>query len=233
MKAVFVRPNYPTYFITPPLGIGYLSACAKKVGIETRIIDGVKLRLSEEVLLKQILDENPDWVCITCLSAFFDEVKSVALHIREKNKNIKIIIGGCHPTFMPYMTLAETKCDYVICGEGEISLPQLILQGNNKGIKGVYSINDLPDENTPFEKSEVYKDLDEIPLPDWDQMPPKSYPPAPMGMIAKKYPIALMMSSRGCNFGCVYCAGGQFYDRRVRFRNPEKVVAEMKLLKEK
>ena len=134
---------------------------------------------------------------------------------------------------MPYMTLVESKCDYVICGEGEISLPELILQGNNKKIKGVYCLDDLEDEYTPIVKSEIYKNLDDIPFPDWEQMQPASYPPAPMGMIAKKYPIATIMSSRGCAFGCVYCAGGQFYDRKVRFRSPEKVVEEMKLLKEK
>ena len=48
MKAVFVRPNYPTYFLTPPLGIGYLSACAKAAGIESVIIDGVKTETKEE-----------------------------------------------------------------------------------------------------------------------------------------------------------------------------------------
>ena len=233
MKAVFVRPNYPAYFSTPPLGLGYLSSCVKHAGIETVIIDGVRTRTKEEELIKQIERENPDWVCITCLSAFFDEVKSISLKLRERNKNIKIVIGGAHPTFMPYMTLAETKCDYAVLGEGEISLPKLISAGDNKGIKGVYSLKDLKDENTPVEKSEIYSNLDDIPFPDWEQMHPASYPPAPMGMIAKNYPIALMMSSRGCNFGCVYCAGGQFYDRKVRFRSPENTAAEMKLLKEK
>lgn len=117
MKAVFVRPNYPTYLVTPPLGIGYLSACAKAAGIESVIIDGVKTEMKEEKLIAKIEAQNPDWVCITCLSAYFEEVKSVSLKLKEKG--FKVVIGGVHPTFMPYMTLVETKADYVICGEGE------------------------------------------------------------------------------------------------------------------
>ena len=228
MKIVFVRPNYPTYFLTPSLGIGYLSACVKAKGFDTAIVDGVRTSSSEEKLIKDIEAENPDWVCITCLSEFFKEVKSLTLKLKEKN--YKVIIGGVHPTFMPYMTLVESKCDYVVCGEGEISIPQLLLQGNNEGIKGVYSINDLENEDTPFVKSEYVQNLDDIPFPDWDNMQPKTYPPAPMGMVAKAYPLAVMMSSRGCAYGCVFCAGGQLYDRKVRFRSPENVVEEMKLL---
>lgn len=228
MKIVFVRPNYPTYFATPSLALGYLSSSSKSKGIETVIIDGVKTNIDEDNIIKKIELEAPEWVCITCLSEYFKEVKSLA--IKLKRKNYKVIIGGVHPTFMPYMTLVETECDYVICGEGEISVPQLVLQGNNKDIKGVYSLNDLKSEETPFIKSEYVKNLDEIPFPDWENMNPKTYPPSPMGMIAKSYPLAVMMSSRGCVHGCVFCAGGQLYDRKVRFRSPENVVAEMKLL---
>ncbi len=231
MKAVFVRPNYPTYLVTPPLGIGYLSACAKAAGIESVIIDGVKTEMKEEKLIAKIEAQNPDWVCITCLSAYFEEVKSVSLKLKEKG--FKVVIGGVHPTFMPYMTLVETKADYVICGEGEKIITEFLLQGNNDGIKGVYSLKDLQDENTPYEKAERIEDLNEIPFPDWESLQPQTYPHAPMGMVAKAYPLAVMISSRGCPHGCIYCAGGRFYDRKVRFRSAENVVEEMKLLKYK
>ncbi len=219
MKVLLIRPNHPTYFITPALGIGYLSACFKKAGIESVIVDGVKDNLSEDAIISKVNEEKPEWIGITCMSAYFNETKSLSL--RLKDMNYKVIIGGQHPTFMPYMTLVETKCDYVICGEGEISIVQLVQQGNNEEIKGVYSLNELKDENTPFEKSEIYQNLDDIPFPDWEQMDPRTYAHAPMGMVVKGYPVAVMMSSRGCPYGCVYCAGGKFYDRKVRFRSAE------------
>lgn len=231
MKVAIVRPNHPTYFATPPLGMGYLSSSVKQHGIESVLIDAVRNGMPEEALVEKIEKEKPDWVCISCMSAYFNEVKSLTLKLKEKG--FKVVIGGVHPTFMPYQTLTDTTCDYVIVGEGEISLPKLVLQGDNKGINGVYSINDLEDEDTPFEKSDYYKNLDEIPLPDWEQMQPKTYPPAPMGMVAKGYPIAPVLASRGCAHACIFCAGNQLYKRRVRFRSPENVIKEIKLLIEK
>ena len=228
MKIVLVRPPHPTYYATPPLGIGYLSACLKREGIESVIIDAIRTGMSENEQIKLIDKEKPEWVCISCMSAYFNETKSLSLKLKEKG--YKVIIGGVHTTFMPYMTLVETKCDYVIAGDGEISLPLLVKQGNNIGIKGIYSINDLRDENTPFEKSDYYENLDDIPFPDWDQMQPKMYPPAPMGMVAKKYPIAPIMASRGCPHSCIYCAGNQIYNKKMRFRSPQNVIDEIKLL---
>lgn len=230
-KVILTIPNHPTYFITPPLGIGYLSSCLKKQGINSIIIDAAKTGILEEELIKIIEKENPDWICISCLSAYFNKVKS--LSIKLKQKNYKTIIGGVHPTFMPYMTLVETLCDYVIVGDGEIALPQLIQQGDNKDIKGVYSLKELKDENSFFERTEQYSNLDDIPFPDWEQMQPKTYPPAPMGMVAKKYPIAPIIASRGCAHACTYCAGNQLSERKVRFRSAQNVISEIKLLVER
>ncbi|MGM9993203.1 MAG: B12-binding domain-containing radical SAM protein [Candidatus Avigastranaerophilus sp.] len=230
-KVILTIPNHPTYFVTPPLGIGYLSSCLKEKNINSIIIDAVRLELNEEELIKQIDKQSPDWICISCLSAYFDKVKSLSLKL--KNKNYKVIIGGVHPTFMPYMTLVETKCDYVIAGEGEIALPELILKGDNTEIKGVYSIRELKNENTSFDKAQMHTDLDNIPFPDWEQINPKTYPPAPMGMVAKNYPIAPVIASRGCAHACTYCAGNQLNERKVRFRSPENVIKEIKLLVEK
>ncbi len=229
MKIVLVRPNYPTYFITPSLGVGYLSSYMKKNGIDVKIIDGVKNSLSQEQIIDEIQKENPDAVGITCLSSFYEEVKDLSLALKSKGQ--KVIIGGVMPTFIPYQTLKETKADYVICGEGEIALTALALNGfvNNK-IKGIYSINDLEDENTPTERADIIENLDELPFPDWEEMQPQTYPLAPMGMIAKQHPLTTIMSSRGCPFPCVFCASSAFYKKKVRFRSPESVVSEMKYL---
>ena len=61
MRVVFVRPNYPTYFSTPPLGLGYLSACTKKIGAETLIIDGVRTKLKEDDLIEQTVACLTNW----------------------------------------------------------------------------------------------------------------------------------------------------------------------------
>ena len=142
MKVILVRPSYKSHIITPPLGIGYLAAYLKSDGIEVKIIDGLRNKLTKEQILKVILMEKPDAVGITCLTAFYNETITLANAV--KKNNIRTIIGGVHPTFLPYSTLMDSRADFVICGDGEIAFVKLIKNNfNNSGIKGVYSLKDL------------------------------------------------------------------------------------------
>lgn len=231
-KILLIRPNFDSYGITPPLGIGYLSSYLKKQNIEVKIIDGLRDKLSNKKILDLILNEYPCAVGLTCLSSYYQEVVNLALLI--KKNNIKCIIGGIHPSFLPYKTLIDTKADFVICGEGEIALSKLI-QNNfvNCNIKGVYSLGNLKDEKQEFEKAEIIENLDEIPFPDWEQIDPRTYPKAPQGVTAKHFPIGIILTSRGCPYSCVFCVAPNFYNHKIRFRSPENVVAEIKYLVKK
>lgn len=228
-KLVLVRPNYNSHIITPPLGIGFLASYLKNQGINVKLIDGLRDNLSNEKILETIIQDKPDAVGITCLSAFYNEVIELSLMVKEKG--LPCFIGGVHPTFLPYKTLVDSKADYVVCGEGEIALTQLFKNNfNNKGIKGVYSQKDLKDEKTLFEKCEIIQNLDESPFPDWDQINPNIYPKAPHGAIAKNFPIGIITTTRGCPYECTFCASPHFYSRKIRYRSPENVLEEIKLL---
>jgi radical SAM superfamily enzyme YgiQ (UPF0313 family) len=229
MKIVLIRPNYNSHIITPPLGLGYLSSYLKKSGIDTVIIDGVKEGLELNQMVGKILDLKPDAAAITCLTAFY---KEVILLSRELKKNkIRTIIGGPHPTFLPYQTLIDSEADYVVCGEGELSFLNLINRNfQNDNIQGVYSLKNLKNEQQPIIKSPIVENLDELPFPDWKQIDPNSYPRAPHGAFMKGFPIGVIITSRGCSYECTFCASPQFCDRKIRFRTPENVVEEIEHL---
>ncbi len=236
MKVVLIVPNFDTYVLTPQLGVMYLSAYLKKYGHEVKIIDALRDNLSDEQILQIAEKFNPDGIGIHCLSIFFNEV--IKLTKLLKSKNYKVFIGGVHPTFAPYTTLKKTGADYVILGEGEVPLLKLT-ENNfvNNNIQGVYSINDLKDNETDItgqavKLGEIIKNLDEIPPPDWEQIPPNSYPQAPHAVIAKGYPIGIVTTSRGCPFRCSFCSSHNFYDG-VRFRSVDNVINEIKYLIEK
>ncbi|MCX5699122.1 MAG: radical SAM protein [Candidatus Omnitrophica bacterium] len=226
MKTVLIRPNYKSHIVTPPLGIGYLAAYLKRDGIEVKIIDGLKNKLTKEQILRDVFIEKPDVVGITCLTAFYNE--AIVLSNLIKNSNIRTIIGGVHPTFLPYSTLIDSQADFVICGEGEIALTKLIKNNfNNYGIRGVYSIKDLKSDDDIIEKAEIIPELDEIPFPDWEQMNPNLYSKAPHGAIAKNFPIGVITTTRGCPYRCIFCASPKFYNGIIRYRSPENVVKEI------
>lgn len=232
MKIVFARPDYRSHIITPPLGLGYLSSYLSQFGISTVIIDGLNERFNAQRMIKKIAELKPDAVAITCLTAFYNEVVSLSRELK-KNK-ITTIIGGPHPTFLPYQTLVESQADYVVCGEGEIPLLTLIKHDfHNQKIQGVYSLEDLKDERQKIIKAKIVENLDDLPFPDWEQMNPEDYPRAPHGAFIKGFPVGVIITSRGCPYECAFCAAPKFCDRKIRFRTPENVVAEIEYLMKK
>ncbi len=154
MKVVLVRPNYKSLSnsVMPPLGIGYLSSYLRKHGMETAIVDGLRDGLDFDGLRKEILSKKPDVVGISCYTSHYKEV--VILSKEIKKNNIRCVIGGPHPTFLPYQTLTDSNADYVICGEAEMAFLAL-LKNNlvNNNIKGVYSLDNLKSPDTPIEKA--------------------------------------------------------------------------------
>jgi len=187
MKIVLIRPNYESHIITPPLALGYLSSYLKKSGIDTVIIDGLKENMTCDRMVDRIRDLRPDAAAITCLSAFYRETVSLSRELRKSR--IRTILGGPHPTFLPYRTLVDAQADYVICGEGEIPLRDLVIHDFvNNNIQGVYSLNNLNDERQDVIKASVTENLDDLPFPDWAQMNPGDYPPAPHGGLARGSP---------------------------------------------
>ncbi|MFH1923352.1 MAG: radical SAM protein [Planctomycetota bacterium] len=229
MKIVLVRPNYDSHIITPPLGLGYLASYVKKHGIDAKIIDGLRDGLTTQALVERIVAEKPDAVGITCLTAFYTEAVTLCRLLKERK--VRVILGGVHPTFLPYQTLRESHADYIVRGEGEIELLKLAENDFvHDGIPGVYSQEDAASGRTPDRKAECVQNLDDVPFPDWPQIDPNTYPRAPHGAIVKHFPIGVITSTRGCPHQCTFCASPEFYDRKIRFRSPENVVEEIKYL---
>jgi radical SAM superfamily enzyme YgiQ (UPF0313 family) len=223
-----IRPYYDSHIVTPQLGIGYLSSYLKMHGYKVLLIDALRDRMQNQEVLRKLKSEMIEIAGITCLSAYYNEV--IALSKLLKENNIRVIIGGVHPTFMPHKTLVDSHADFVVRGEGEAALLSLMENNmNNTGIRGVYALSDIT-ENSSLAKADTIQNLDDIPFPDWEQMPPGRYPKAPHGAVAKRFPIGLIISSRGCPYSCKFCSSPNFYDRKIRFRTPENVVNEMKYL---
>lgn len=224
-KIALIRPFYQSHIITPPLGLGYLSSFLKSKGHSVLIIDALRDNLSNDEILEKLKAEKIKLVGITCLSAFYNEVVSLSNLLKEND--IDVLIGGVHPTFMPKETLIDTKANFVILGEGELALSKFL--DGAKNISGIYSLSDF-NNGKKIDICERFENLDELPFPDWEQLSPKSYPRAPHGAIVKNFPIGIIMTTRGCPYGCKFCASPKFYGRKIRFRSPQNVIDEIKYL---
>lgn len=232
MKILFVVPNFDSYVMAPPLGVLYLSSYAKKyANAEVKIVDALRDNLNTKQITEIAKQYNPDLIGIHCLTAFYKQTVEISKSLKQLG--FKVHIGGVHPTFMPYTTLKDSGADFVVCGEGEIPLLKLCQNNlNHKNIQGVYDLESLKDDDTqidgtPVLKAETVMDLDTIPFPDWEQLPPASYPHSPHAVIARGNPIGIIMTSRGCPSRCTFCSSNNFY-KGIRQRSVANVIEEVK-----
>ena len=224
MKVALVRPRYHTHLITPPLGLGYLSAALRAAGHAPRLIDGLALDLPAEEVARRCAGHPV--VGIGCMSDQVPEVSALARLLQARGH--RVVIGGPHATALPEDTAQRTGADFVVVGEGELTLPALVAaleRGASPALPGVFAPGSRDLAPRP-----LVEDLDTLPFPDWDAMPPRRYALAPHGAFVRRFPVAPVMSTRGCPCQCSFCASPRLWEGRIRFRSPENVLDEIELL---
>jgi len=165
---------------------------------------------------------DPEYVVLTILTPKYVSALEISRIIKTYNPKIPVIIGGVHPTLLPIETLKEIFFDFVVVGEGETTVSELIkclnLTGDITTINGIcYKKNGTILQNPP---RDLIKNLDTIPLMDFSLLHRFSeYPGDYFGSI---------MTSRGCTSRCIFCASHNIWGRKVRFVSPERVLEEIK-----
>ncbi|MGB9637232.1 MAG: B12-binding domain-containing radical SAM protein, partial [Microgenomates group bacterium] len=237
MKVLLLWPNYDAHVIHPPLGLGYLASFLRVKNHKVAIFDGTLKNAAVDDFVKEVKDFNPGLVGISVLTRGHNQAKKIIKEIKKNFPKLPVVIGGTQVTAAPLQVMSDLKADFAVIGEGEITFSELVsaLQSDYKNnfskIDGlVYWKNGRPKVNP---RRELLKDLDEIPFPAWDLMPPARYRIVPILEPAKAFPVAPILTSRGCPYNCSFCASNVTWGRRIRFRSPENVIEEIKLLKEK
>ena len=226
---LLIKPYFKTHLIAPVIGLGYIASYLKSKGYEVEILDALRLNMDINDVIQYANKIKPEAIGISVLSLYSKEAFILSRKLKENGH--KIIIGGVHATFAPYETLIESNCDYVIAGEGEIAMYMLAKNNyTNNNIKGVYSLQNLKNFEETYEYADEIENLDELPFPDWKQIDPRLYPIAPQGVIVKKTPVGIIMSSRGCPYSCTFCSSCNLFKKKLRFRSAKNVIDEIEYL---
>jgi anaerobic magnesium-protoporphyrin IX monomethyl ester cyclase len=243
MKVLFLNPQQEMG------GIQCLSAFLKREGHETALVNDPNLfdnpwiqhpmlaqffDNSDEVILK-IDQHKPDLIGMSVVTDDLTWAFNWAARIK-KHLNIPIVFGNAHATFDPQECLRNEHVDFVIRGEGELTLLELVNALEGKILfsevlglgfkrKGKILINSM---------RPLIEDLDTLPFPDkdlyYDIMP----------YLNHGYTT---MSGRGCPYKCTFCDNNtsmKLYKSEVtktqkwaRRHSPEYVVNEILWAKEK
>jgi anaerobic magnesium-protoporphyrin IX monomethyl ester cyclase len=211
-----------------PLGLAYLAACLRQNDIAVEIIDAWAAGISFDKLADEISRRAPAVVGVTMMSPFYGAAMKTVDTVK-KNCAAAIIVGGPHPSALPKQCLDDNQhIDFVVIGEGEHTLVELIATLNNAkktvgDIKGLaYRKND---KIIVTGRAAPIKNLDDLPFPARALLPFKKYCTHPP--YGKRNPYMTLITSRGCPYGCSYCSKSVF-GRNYRAMSPTRVVAEVK-----
>lgn len=129
----------------------------------------------------------------------------------EKKNDVLLFAGGSHPSGDPEMTLGA-GFDYVIRGEGEISVPAFVkmLDGENTpdSVPGLSFVEDGKFVHNPLP---AFIDLDDA----------KNFSKSAKSF----FPIEI---TRGCAYGCKFCQVSSLFGRKPRHRSVESILSYIK-----
>ncbi|MDY6934527.1 MAG: radical SAM protein [Spirochaetota bacterium] len=210
----------------PPLGLMYLAAYLQNNSEhEVKIIDCQIEKLDFTDLRDRLIHEQPDAVGITTMTFTLLDVLDVVHQVKSIDENIKVILGGPHVHLYPEETINLKGVDYLVLGEGEEILRELLdnIASSEKmsQIKGiVFKDTNNNVINTGYRELNV--NLDALPMPARHLTPYKQY----KSSMAKKFPVTTMFTSRGCPYKCLFCDRPHM-GKYFRPRSAQNVVDEM------
>jgi anaerobic magnesium-protoporphyrin IX monomethyl ester cyclase len=250
--------GHPAYF---PLGLGYLAGVLEQAGFEVAIFNmelGVGESRSEIIsdaeatfyqrsqeqkryyqavaqddhpvwqeLLGLLKDYKPDLVGVTLLSPEVASARKVCQVVKAWQPRCWTIWGGNHPTFLPAESLAYPEVDIVVRGEGEYTLLE-ICQRLSKGARDLQGIDGLSFKY----QGEIRHQADRALIENLDDLP---FPARHRLLFYDRFDhknLGCMIITRGCPWRCAFCSSRNFWERKVRFRSPENIVAELRQLQD-
>ena len=207
----------------PPLGLAYLVAYLRANGVpDVHFLDYQHLR--DRAMRTELQRLAPDMVGINCVTPLRMRSLALARLAKEVRPQAPVVFGGIHATFLAAQLLQTyPEIDYVVCGEGEQTLLELVRciesHGDPAAIQGIAFRRDGQIIETP--RRAWIENLDSLPFPAYFD----HYSLEDGG--GRK--AGEMITSRGCGGACNYCSVTHFWGR-PRLRSPRSVVDEMEHL---
>ncbi len=232
MKVLLVKPYNLSDHIQPSLGLGYLASCVREKH-EVKILDCIKERVKTADFSEFLGRGKPDIVGIQCYT--YDLHNAGEMLRASKARGVKTVMGGPHPSAAPKETMEffGKDLDYLFQGEAEAGFRMLLDRlsgGSGADFENIPGLVWRKNGEIRINDKNFEKDLDSLAMPAWDLIKPQEYPEAQHGAFFKKFPIAPIMTTRGCPFSCTFCAGNLISGKKLRKRSPSNILAEIKTL---
>jgi radical SAM superfamily enzyme YgiQ (UPF0313 family) len=155
-------------------------------------------------------------------SAYSDVALKTAAIVKKACPGAYVVMGGHHPTALPYQTIQHRAVDFVLRGEGEIGLPALA-----KALQQALPLDGIPGlvqrgegGAVSVRPPAVAHDLDRLPEPALDLIRWSHYRRSGLAGMA-------LSAGRGCPLRCSYCSINANSYHGFRLRRVERIVDEL------
>ena len=209
-------------YVLPNTSLAYLGGYLEKLGFQVRILDASALDLSPRAAVDQIRKFDPVAVCYSLCTQNFLPTLSWINGLKELLP-VPVVVGGVQLGIYPREVMTHPAIDYGVIGEGWDTLAQLLeALAAKDDVSGIRGICYREGEKVVFSEPnpEPARSLDEVPFPARHLLPNERY----TTVMTQRWPITVMLSSRGCPFGCTYCDVPR---DRYQSRLPEQTVEEI------
>jgi len=221
----------------PPLGTLYAASLMRQEGYTVDLFD-TNLRSDPYAIEAKIKEQKPSFLvmyddgfnyltkmCLTTMREAAFEMIGLG-----KKYDCQVIVCSSDSTDH-YDQYLDAGADYIIQGEGEITLKELVLAlKNNESTSLINGIVYRKDQETKkHSKRVVLRNLDELPQPAWDLADIDAYK-AVWAQSGKQFTLNIA-TTRGCPFKCNWCAK-PIYGNRYNSHSPEYITNHIAFLKE-
>lgn len=215
----------------PPLATLYAAAAARAAGHEVSLFDATWApsahALEPELAAKRpdvlvVYDDSFNWLTKMCLAVM--ERQALAMVEAAKRRGLRVIVSGSDATDHEQRYL-RAGADAVLVGEGEGTLVDA-LAAIERGapLSGIPGVSTLEGGAPAAIRRESSRDIDIFPRPDWGLVDLSPYERT--WRRRHGYFSLNLVSSRGCSYGCSWCAKPLF-GRQYVAHGASRIVEEV------
>lgn len=211
----------------PPHSILTIAGVLERKGYSPVIIDArVEKKIEEKI--KQNID-GAICVGLSVMTGFqIKHALGIAKYIKELNPNLPLVWGGVHVTFLPQQSCKNKYIDIAVSGEGDITFAKVVESiDKNKNLKKIPGITYKEKGKIKTNLGEELIDLDTAPETPWHLIDVKRYLRSEFGTER----VLTILTSRGCPHRCTFCYNTNFNKRRWRSAKINRVIKEIKKLR--
>jgi anaerobic magnesium-protoporphyrin IX monomethyl ester cyclase len=233
-KIVLVNPTFEPIWVykkndlqdppNVPRALLAIGTYLKQKGHEVKVVDAV----IEENANRKIIEAAKDaqYVGFAVMTSSIISSLKISKLIKE-HTNAKTVWGGIHPTSLPKQTLQDPLVDFIVHGEGDEAILDLL---DGKDFAEIESLGYKKDGKAIINERRKFFDINKIATIDFELVDVEKYIVRTLVQERRKVRMLPVMDSRGCPHRCTFCFHTTTGDQPYRTQETDNVINEVKRL---